>query len=137
MVASAAPPAVSTSARSSPLTWGLIAVTIVVWFATDRGSGPPLGAGWGVKTLSGEWWRLVTSIFVHHWLSHILINLIFLWLFGKRLERILGMWSFLVFYLTCGVAGDIVTLVANPEVQSYGASGAVFGLAGGLVVPTV
>ncbi len=92
-----------------------------------------MGAGWGVKILGGEWWRLVTPIFVHHLLYHVLSNLIFLWFFGKRLERILGRWSFLVFYLICGVAGNVVTLAVNPEAQSYGASGAVYGLAGGLV----
>jgi len=111
----------------------LVAVTIVASFVADQRSGPPLGAGWGMRTLGGEWWRLLTSIFVHHWLYHILPNVALLWFFGKRLERIIGRWPFLAFYLTCGVAGGIVTLAANPEVQSYGASGAVFGLAGGLV----
>jgi membrane associated rhomboid family serine protease len=93
----------------------------------------PFGADWGVWTLGGEWWRLLTSNFVHHTLFHLLGNLFFLWVFGKRLERILGKWTFLLFYLICGLAGSIVSLAAHPEAGGYGASGGVAGLAGGLI----
>jgi len=57
---------------------------------------------------------------------------VFLWFFGKRVERILGKWTFLLFYLSCGVAGRIVSIAARPEADGYGASGAIFGLVGGL-----
>ena len=86
-----------------------------------------------MKTLGGDWWRLLTAMFVHANLIHLLVKLFFFWFFGKRMEAILGGRSFLLFYLSCGLAGNLVTVAILPEAMSYGASGAVYGLAGGLV----
>lgn len=122
--------------RPVPVTWSLIGATVVAWFVANslRDYASPFGANLGMRTVSGDWWRLLTAIFVHERVFHLLGNLFFLWLFGKRMERILGAWTFLLFYLSCGLAGSLLSLAVHPEGGSYGASGAVMGLAGGLIV---
>ena len=107
------------------------AVSILTVFFPDNVVA--FGADWGLKTLSGEWWRLFTSIFIQQAFWHLFGNMFVLWLFGKRLEKILGSLTFVLFYLSCGLAGEIVSLAVDPELLGYGASGAIFGLAGGLV----
>jgi rhomboid protease GluP len=117
-------------------TWTLIVVTAVasaagLIFTHEQF---PLGAGYGPGIAAGAWWRLVTAFFVHNSLGHFLSNMIPLGFFGSRLERILGHWTFLCFYLACGATGSIVSLFAAPEQISCGASGAVFGVCAGLFV---
>lgn len=117
------------------IAWALIVSTSAAWILAGSFIkwGVPPGAEVGMKTLGGEWWRLLTAMFVHVSLVHLAVNLFFLWFFGKRMEAILGGRTFLFFYLCCGLAGNIVTLAILPEAASYGASGAVCGLAGGLL----
>jgi rhomboid protease GluP len=117
-------------------TWTVIAVTAVasaagLIFTHEQF---PLGASYGPGIAAGAWWRLVSTFFVHNSLGHFLSNMIPLWFFGSRLERTLGHWTFLCFYLACGAAGSIVSLFAAPEQVSCGASGAVFGVCAGLFV---
>jgi rhomboid protease GluP len=117
-------------------TWTLITVTAVasaagLIFTHEQF---PLGANYGPGIAGGAWWRLVSTFFVHNSLGHFLSNMIPLWFFGSRLERILGPWVFLCFYLACGTTGSIVSLFAAPEQVSCGASGAVFGVCAGLFV---
>jgi membrane associated rhomboid family serine protease/Flp pilus assembly protein TadD len=88
---------------------------------------------WGPFTLSGQWWRLLTSNFAHMSVAHLLGNLLFLWMLGKRLEQILRSWIFLLFYLSCGLVSGIASLAIHPEVSTVGASTGIFGLAGGLI----
>jgi rhomboid protease GluP len=72
-------------------------------------------------------------LFVHLDSAHLVGNLLFLWIFGKRVERILGPKAFIGLYLTCGLAGGMMDLILAPELHNCGASGAVFGLAGALL----
>jgi membrane associated rhomboid family serine protease len=88
---------------------------------------------WGPFTLSGQVWRLFTSTFIHVSVGHLLANLLLLWILGRRAERTFGTWSFLFFYISCGIAGSLASMAAHPEVYSLGASAGVFGLAGGLI----
>lgn len=133
-----APPPVAEAAAqaATPVTWILILVTAVasaigLAFTHEQF---PLGAIFGPNIAGGQWWRLVTALFVHLSLGHFLWNMIPLGFFGLRLERILGSWTFLAFYLTCGVTGSIASVFLTPEVPGAGASGAVFGICGGLFV---
>lgn len=91
------------------------------------------GVDWGPLSLDGQPWRILTSTFVHGDLGHLLGNAVFLWVLGKRMESALGHRTFLFFYLACGLAGSITSLIVHPELQTYGASAAIFGLAGGLI----
>jgi rhomboid protease GluP len=88
------------------------------------------GSNAGVWTLSGEWWRLVTSVFVHGGLLHIGLNMWVLWGLGRTTERIFGSLGFALVYLAAGIGGSFASVLVHPNVNSVGASGAIFGLAG-------
>ena len=91
------------------------------------------GANWGPLTLSGDWWRLLTYMFLHGSLMHIGFNMWCLWDLGALCESLYGRWTFGAIYLITGVAGGIASVGWNPEVWSVGASGAIFGLVGALI----
>ena len=90
------------------------------------------GANFGPYTLSGQWWRLLTYMFLHGGLIHIAFNMWCLWDLGRLCESLYGRWTFAAIYLITGVAGGLASVAWNPEVLSVGASGAIFGLAGAL-----
>jgi membrane associated rhomboid family serine protease len=92
-----------------------------------------LGANYGPLTLSGEWWRLLTYMFLHGSLLHIGFNMWCLWDLGAMCESLYGRWTFASIYVITGVAGGIASIGWNPCVWSVGASGAIFGLAGALI----
>ncbi len=91
------------------------------------------GANAGVYTLSGEWWRLLTNIFVHGGLLHIAFNMWCLWNLGQLCESLYGRWTYVAIYLICGVGASLTSAAWNPYRASVGASGAIFGLAGALI----
>lgn len=91
------------------------------------------GGNYGPLTLSGQWWRLVTAMFVHIGLGHLLINMWCLFELGSLAEEIYGGPATLSLYLLTGVAGGIASLARKPTIVSAGASGAIFGLAGILI----
>jgi rhomboid protease GluP len=91
------------------------------------------GANLGPYTLSGQWWRLVSYMFLHGGLMHIAFNMWCLWDLGALCESLYGRWTFGAIYLITGIAGGLASVAWNPHVLSVGASGAIFGLAGALV----
>ncbi len=91
------------------------------------------GANYGPLTLSGDWWRLFTYMFLHGSLLHIGFNMWCLWDLGKLCESLYGRWTYLFIYVITGVAGGVASIGWNPGVWSVGASGAIFGLAGALI----
>lgn len=94
---------------------------------------PQLGGVVGVA--DGEWYRLLTATFLHQDLTHILFNLVTLWVLGRMVEPTLGRGRFLAVYLLSGLGGSTLAyLVAAPNQPSLGASGAIFGLMGALAV---
>ncbi|MDN3294102.1 rhomboid family intramembrane serine protease [Streptomyces ficellus] len=94
---------------------------------------PDLGRVVGV--VDGEWYRLVTSMFLHERIGHIAGNMLLLWLLGGALEAELGRLRYLTLYLVSGLAGSAFTYLLAPENQgSLGASGAIYGLLGATVV---
>ena len=92
-----------------------------------------LGSNFGPFTLEGQWWRLLTAQFLHFGLIHIAFNAMALWQLGPLAERLFGRWHFLLLFLIAGIGGGFGTLVWHPQVNSAGASGAIFGLIGGLL----
>jgi membrane associated rhomboid family serine protease len=92
----------------------------------------PFGPLVGVS--QGEWWRLVTSMFLHVSFFHIALNMYSLYYAGSILEQVIGRWRFLLLYLASGIAGSAGALVYSPLVPTVGASGAIFGVLGGLFV---
>ena len=91
------------------------------------------GANFGPLTASQEWWRLFTCTFVHIGILHIALNMWVLWGLGKWGERMFGNWTFLMLYVLSGLGGSIASIWWNPTTLSAGASGAVFGAAGGVM----
>ncbi|HUJ30361.1 MAG TPA: rhomboid family intramembrane serine protease [Candidatus Acidoferrum sp.] len=91
------------------------------------------GANFGPLTLSGEWWRLFTSMFVHFGLIHIGFNMVCFWDLGRALEFLMGRKAFVVTYVASGLAGSLASVAWDPWRVSAGASGAIFGIAGAFV----
>jgi membrane associated rhomboid family serine protease len=135
-----------TLSREPWVTRALLAANVAVFLATNRlGAGFGMGGGqlnrFGLRLVldrtdvaNGEWWRLVTSSFVHYGLLHIAFNMYALYLLGSVLERYIGSLRFAAVYLVSGLAGSFGALLLTPNSFTAGASGAVFGLMGALFV---
>jgi membrane associated rhomboid family serine protease len=84
---------------------------------------------------AGEWWRLLTAGFLHYGPIHLVFNMLALWFIGRDLELVLGRTRFLAVYLVSLLGGSAAAFViGSPGTAVAGASGAVFGLMGGLAV---
>lgn len=132
---------------STPVTWTLLALNIgiflLMWWQR-RGYADPAGVfesmqlvAWGSNigrlTLGGESWRLLTSMFLHGSLLHLGFNMVVLYQAGQLAERIFGSLRFTGLYLIAGLCGSLGSVLWNAHVNSVGASGALFGLVGGLL----
>jgi membrane associated rhomboid family serine protease len=95
------------------------------------------GASLGTHTTNGEWWRLVTSAFVHFGMLHLFINILVLAQVGAVLERLVGRFAFTAVYLSAGVFAGLINLSAHPVAVTIGSSGAIFGLYGLMVALVV
>ncbi len=91
------------------------------------------GADYGPMTMHGQWWRLVTSAFVHIGFVHLLVNMAVLLIIGRYTERLFGNAGFLALYALGTAAASLTSLSIHPTIVSAGASGAVFALYGGLI----
>ncbi|MEX1207133.1 MAG: rhomboid family intramembrane serine protease [Acidimicrobiia bacterium] len=83
---------------------------------------------------TGEWWRAVTSMFLHASPAHVGFNMWALYLFGPALERRYGSLPFSLLYLTAGLGGSALYHLVGRDNPAVGASGAIFGLMGALIV---
>jgi rhomboid protease GluP len=92
-----------------------------------------LGTNYTPLTLGGQWWRLLTSMFLHFGLLHIAFNMFALYVNGMAVERIFGGVRYLVIYLVAGICGSLASLLWHPLVNGAGASGAIFGVLGALI----
>jgi rhomboid protease GluP len=87
----------------------------------------------GEAVFAGQWWRLVSAIFVHIDLYHLLSNLCFLLLFGSIAESVFQRGGYVTLWFLTGIAGSTAQLVAlSPQYYGFGASGVAFGLVGAL-----
>ncbi len=95
------------------------------------GSVVHLGTGINLYISEGQWWRLITPIFLHHSFTHLLFNGFSLAIFGPTLEKYLGSVKFVLFFLSTGLFANIVTFFLKPLTYIHvGASGALFGMLG-------
>jgi rhomboid protease GluP len=93
------------------------------------------GANFGPATQDGQWWRLGTAMFLHFGVVHLALNMWALWDIGRLLEQVYGRWRYALLYLGAGVFGNLLSLVIQGNhAVSGGASGAIFGLYGALVL---
>ena len=125
------------------ITRALIAINIVVYLATvATGGGINSNAGtifqhgvlFGPSVANGDYWRLLTSAFMHYGPIHLGLNMVVLWFIGAPLEERMGRGRFLLLYVVSGLAGSAGALLASPCSLTVGASGAIFGLFGAAVV---
>lgn len=88
----------------------------------------------GVADGPGQWYRVLTSAFLHQELWHIGFNMLSLWWIGAPLERLLGRTRYLALYLVSALGGSALVLLIAPDSLTLGASGAIFGLFGATAV---
>lgn len=125
----------------TPITYTLILINIVIWLCMilylNRFSDVKLLEVGGLvhfNVVHGEWYRLISSMFLHFNFEHILMNMLSLFIFGKIVESIIGSWRMLIIYIISGLYGNFVSLSFNTTTISVGASGAIFGLIGSIFV---
>lgn len=86
----------------------------------------------------GEYYRLLTSVFMHFGIEHLVNNMLILFVLGDNLERALGKVKYLILYLFCGVGANVISMLAGMKdygnTVGAGASGAIFGVIGALIV---
>ncbi len=88
-----------------------------------------------VGVAHGDWWRLLSSAFLHYGPFHLIMNMLALYWFGSLLEQRIGSGRYLLLYVVSGLAGSAGALIASPTTPTVGASGAIFGILGaGLVL---
>ena len=122
--------------RTGAVTTTLIGVCVVV-FALQVAIPSFTGRFWllGVEVAGGQWYRLFTAGFLHASVLHILFNMWALWVVGRPMEALLGRGRFLALYTCSLLAGSTASyLFGNPLTPGLGASGAIFGLFGGMLV---
>lgn len=134
-----------TPAREAPVTTVLMLLNVLVflaialagggWWHAVNGVQLDWGANFAPATQDGQWWRLLSAMFIHFGVWHLAVNMWALWDIGRLLERLLGRWRFAALYLGAGVCGNLLSLVVQGNrAVSGGASGAVFALYGALLV---
>jgi membrane associated rhomboid family serine protease len=88
------------------------------------------GANYGPAVKNGEWWRLITCMFLHAGLMHVLMNMFGLVLVAAFLKSLLGNFKMGIAYFICGLLASLVSIWWHPATVTVGASGAIFGLYG-------
>ena len=136
----------------APVTRLLVASMVLIYLAQlGGGAGVSANSGWMFEHLSlisrarygdgalagvanGEWWRLITAAFLHLGPIHLGMNMLALWWLGGPLEEAIGSRRYAMLYAVSGLAGSAGALIANPNSLTVGASGAIFGIMGAMLV---
>lgn len=121
------------------LTYILLALNIFLFILLELNGGSTstetlinYGAKYNPAILAGEWWRIISSMFLHIGLLHLFMNMLALYYIGTTVERIYGSVRFLIIYMLAGIGGGLASFAFTMNV-SAGASGALFGLFGALL----
>jgi len=141
------------SRRTNVVTMTLIAINVGIYLAELAAGGSYDGTGnWiyehgalfssGVFAFGqapmglahGEWWRMLSAAFLHYGPLHLGLNMVSLYFAGSILEQVIGRWRYLLLYLLSGLAGAAGALLWTPNGATVGASGAIFGILGALLV---
>ena len=123
------------------ITYTLIILNIVMYIVMTLFGGTEnianlvrFGAKYSPYIINGQYWRLITPMFIHIGLQHLLINMITLYFFFFLLENIFGKTRFLIIYLVSGICGNIASFAFNFSSISAGASTALFGMFGSFLM---
>jgi membrane associated rhomboid family serine protease len=139
------PTGTATGFAAFPATYVLIAINVIVYLieVLHGGGGTSLstrtvydmGGLFGpAVSEGGDWWRTITSGFVHVSILHIAFNMYLLFILGRLLEPAIGTVRFVFLYFAALLAGSFVALLFEPNAVSAGASGAIFGVLGATFV---
>jgi membrane associated rhomboid family serine protease len=127
------------------VTYTLIGLNVAAYLGTVV-SGSSVGGSLGANSLltkaalngpavaDGDWWRIVTSGFMHYGLLHLAFNMWALYLLGQMMEPVIGRTRFALIYFVGLVGGSLGALIVSPNALTAGASGAVFGLMGAAIL---
>jgi membrane associated rhomboid family serine protease len=133
----------STAGTPGLVTRTLIGVNVGIYLlelatgGTINGVGSKIfekGALFGPLVAHGDWWRLITTAFLHYGPIHLGFNMLFLYWVGTPVEQYLGRTRFLIVYFVSGLAGSAGALVFAPDAVTVGASSAIFGILGAALV---
>jgi membrane associated rhomboid family serine protease len=145
-------PGVALATGSAPITKALIALNVGIYLITaSQGGGlnNPGGALFNKFVLVGsnpgypgigdiahdhQWWRLATAMFLHASIIHIAFNMYALWVIGTPVEQYLGRARYIGLYFVAGLAGSAGAVVQAPFTPVVGASGAIFGILGAMLI---
>jgi len=124
---------------TAAVTTTLIVLNLLVFLYQVTMSPPALNrfvSQWGIVPDHLQVFSLLTSMFLHGGWMHVLGNMLFLWVFGRNVEDLIGGSRFLIFYLLCGFAAAVVHVITNPysRMPTIGASGAIAGVMGAYLV---
>lgn len=121
------------------ITLVLLIINLIVFMIVEKAGGstsPSIlieyGAKYNPAIIEGEWWRIITSMFLHIGMLHLIMNMFALYYVGSVVERIFGSIRFIVIYFLSGIIGGLTSFALNPQIAA-GASGAIFGLFGALL----
>jgi membrane associated rhomboid family serine protease len=131
------------SSQQFLLTQVIVGINVTVFLAMVLSGVSPMaptvqqlvrwGANFAPLSLGPQPWRMLISNYVHIGIIHIFFNMWCLWNLGRLAEHIFDRWTYLLVYTASGIAGSLVSLWWHPQGIGAGASGAIFGLAGGLI----
>ncbi|WP_051681518.1 rhomboid family intramembrane serine protease [Virgibacillus alimentarius] len=120
-------------------TYLLILINTIMFFLLELNGGSQniatliyYGANYNPALLDGQWWRILTSMFLHIGFAHLFMNMLALFYLGTIVEKIYGSWRFILIYFMAGAGGGLASFAFTISV-SAGASGALFGLFGALL----
>lgn len=126
--------------RTPFVTYGLLALTIIMFLLMTINGGSQniftliyFGAKNNLAIVAGEWWRLITPMFLHIGFTHILFNGLIVYFLGAQLEMIIGHSKYFLLYILSGILGNAASFAFNFSI-SAGASTAVFGLFASTIV---
>ncbi|MBC8744522.1 rhomboid family intramembrane serine protease [Lactobacillus sp. Marseille-P7033] len=127
--------------RLAPVTLTLIVFQVLVycWLVYVGGSTNTTvllnnGARSTALIRDGQWWRLISPVFLHVGLSHLVVNSVTLLYIGRYIEEFFGHWRMVIIYFVSAIFGNLVSAVLMPSTVSAGASTAIFGLFGSFLM---
>ena len=142
-IATAPSPAAVRISQRFLLTQAIVGINVLVFVGMVLSGVSPVsptqlqlvtwGANFAPLSLGPQPWRILASNYVHIGIIHIFFNMWCLWNLGRLAESIFDRWTYLLIYTASGIAGSLASLWWHPQGIGAGASGAIFGLAGGLI----
>ena len=125
------------SKKTPYITYIIMGICFIMFLITGMGNDTGVlieyGANLDVLVKNGEYYRLLTSMFLHSGLLHLFFNMYALYIIGPQVESFFGKTKYLIIYLLSGISGSLLSVAFNVNTVSVGASGAIFGLFGALL----